>query len=785
MAQAMNDLTDGPVTKPHREPKESTRPAPRPSGPTGGTPPPAPPRPAPRPAPAPTPTPDDPIGGPIFKPRPTPPEPKAPETIPGPIGARWRELGGTNWATPTHQTMGTGDGRGRYVSFQNKNGTLLTIMHTPQTGARVIWGELNTAWGRYGGHGGFLGYPTSDQQTAHDGVGQFQTFEGGYLLWHPSIGTRELHGDILTRYLQLGGSRFGYPFTDETGTPDGRARFNHFREFPSGAEKSIYWTPQNKAHELVGVIRQSWIGYRGKVQLGYPTSGEMLTHDRVGRYQSFENCTYVWHPQTGAHEVHGAIRDRYNALGGSAFGYPTTDETRTPNGKGVFNHFREMPSGADKSIYSTAQHGANEVYGLIRSRWAEYRWESGKMGFPTGHEVSWPEGGPGARQQSFEGGRMIYSAQKNVAAPDPVDFFHDFGDAPGVDAIEGWVSTKVYWDGRVENRGHMRATGADSYHFTAQTLLSTGTTALAAGWKGHVGGTFDDDPRSEDWAENGINVLVTENFWELQRASYQADRHYRGAITGALADIAGAALKFIIGATTLATPGGAALVIVVGGLAASVAKDGDLAAGAKVIGGTLWLAGPFGTLYALAAEGIAAIGHDSRGLRDEEWDIAKRVFGTATPPRDRVRITDTVGAGDRAFVFPRFDGVITLNLGKEGYTNALTWKKGFSKTRNRNRPYGEAFIHEMVHAWQLHHGSNLGFITSAMTKVAGEEYGYTPGKDYGSYALEPQATIVEDWYGRNYTEGVAAEDFGLASQKAMTDPLFRYISQNLRTGKGA
>ena len=99
----------------------------------------------------------------------------------------------------------------------------------------------------------------------------------------PELGTRELHGDILTRYLQLGGSRFGYPFTDETGTPHGRARFNHFREFPSGAEKSIYWTPQNKAHELVGVIRQSWIGYRGKVQLGYPTSGEMLTHDRVGR----------------------------------------------------------------------------------------------------------------------------------------------------------------------------------------------------------------------------------------------------------------------------------------------------------------------------------------------------------------------------------------------------------------------------------------------------------------------------------------------------------------------
>jgi len=30
-----------------------------------------------------------------------------------------------------------------------------------------------------------------------------------------------------------------------------------------------------------------------------------------------------------------------------------------------------------------------------------------------------------------------------------------------------------------------------------------------------------------------------------------------------------------------------------------------------------------------------------------------------------------------------------------------------------------------------------------------------------------------------------AQAMGLSSQKAMTDPLFRYISQNLRTGKGA
>jgi hypothetical protein len=109
----------------------------------------------------------------------------------------------------------------------------------------------------------------------------------------------------------------------------------------------------------------------------------------------------------------------------------------------------------------------------------------------------------------------------------------------------------------------------------------------------------------------------------------------------------------------------------------------------------------------------------------------------------------------------------------------------YSDRRKRKRVYGEAFIHEMVHAWQWTHGSNLSFIASGMTKVFGEEYGYTPGKDYSTYKLEPQASIVEDWYARNYTKDVSAEGYGLTSQKAMTDPLFRYISQNLRTGQGA
>ena len=191
---------------------------------------------------------------------------------------------------------------------------------------------------------------------------------------------------------------------------------------------------------------------------------------------------------------------------------------------------------------------------------------------------------------------------------------------------------------------------------TAIRAMRTGSRTAPTGWSPRITGTCSTPPTG----------------------THRAERHYRGAITGVLSDIAGAALKFVIGATTLANPGGTALVIFVGGLAVAMAKDGDLAAGAKIVGGTLWLAGPFVTMYALAAEGIAAIGLDSRDVRRDEYALAQLVFGPATPSRDSLRITDTIGAGNRPF--PRFDGVITLNLGPEGHADALTIRKGSTAT---------------------------------------------------------------------------------------------------------
>jgi uncharacterized protein with LGFP repeats len=111
-------------------------------------------------------------------------------------------------------------------------------------------------------------------------------------------------------------------------------------------------------------------------------SGEMPTADGVGRVRDFENGSIYWTPATGAHEVHGGIRVKWAQLGGERFnGYPITDETGCPDGVGRFNHFERG------SIYWTPDTGAWEVHGAIRDHWASAGWERGPLGYPVSDET--------------------------------------------------------------------------------------------------------------------------------------------------------------------------------------------------------------------------------------------------------------------------------------------------------------------------------------------------------------------------------------------------------------
>jgi uncharacterized protein with LGFP repeats len=152
-----------------------------------------------------------------------------------------------------------------------------------------------------GGPGGFLGRPVdagagSGEMNTADGRGRCRDFEGGSIYWKPQTGAHEVHGDIRIKWAQLGGERsfLGFPTTDELGTPDGRGRFNHFE---SG---SIYWTPETKAHEVHGAIRDKWssMGWE-RSRLRYPISDEKSTSDGKGRFSEFQGGAIFWTRERG------------------------------------------------------------------------------------------------------------------------------------------------------------------------------------------------------------------------------------------------------------------------------------------------------------------------------------------------------------------------------------------------------------------------------------------------------------------------------------------------------
>ncbi|WP_436786041.1 hypothetical protein [Yinghuangia sp. YIM S10712] len=279
-------------------------------------------------------------------------------------------------------------------------------------------------------------------------------------------GTRQLCGPILTKYLDLGGPAvIGLPATDTTGTPDGIGKFAHFRNPGQAVDNaSIYWTPTTGAHYIKGGIRDRWsslgwetspLGYptgdeitenggwsttfqwgglyarqgstpyyvfgdiylkfaeRGGLSFfGWPTTDETATPDGVGRYNHFTTAMSIyWSPASGAHQIGGSIKDRWALLGWEAFlGYPTTDETATPDGIGRFNHFTN-----NASVYWTPTTGAWAVYGSIRTHWAHLGWETSWLGYPTTNEFDIP----GGKRTNFQGGYITWTAATGAVAAYP------------------------------------------------------------------------------------------------------------------------------------------------------------------------------------------------------------------------------------------------------------------------------------------------------------------------------------------------------------------------------
>jgi hypothetical protein len=264
---------------------------------------------------------------------------------------------------------------------------------------------ITEKYAQLGGQTGFLGKPTTIETVCPDKVGHYRHFEHGSIYWSPSTGAWEIHGDIRSRYSSLGWEKsvLGYPLSDETPTPDTKGRFNHFQY------GSIYWHPDTGAWEIHGDIRAKYsnLGWE-KSFLGYPLTNETKTPDGKGRYNHFQGGSIYWYPGIGAFEVHGAIRQKWSQLGWekSVLGYPKSDETSTPGNVGRYNHFE------NGSIYWTPATGAHEVHGAIRGLWSTNGWEN-RIGFPLTDETPMNPNDDG-RYNTFQKGSICWTPKQGA-----------------------------------------------------------------------------------------------------------------------------------------------------------------------------------------------------------------------------------------------------------------------------------------------------------------------------------------------------------------------------------
>jgi len=162
------------------------------------------------------------------------------------------------------------------------------ISYTPETGwnGGTVCDPNKTKWEQLGGEYSVLGEPSGNGGGTPDGKGKFNHFqsrpfgpEDGSIYWTARTGAWSIHGAIRDKWRSMGWERspLGYPVTDETGTPDGIGRFNHFSSTGNStvADGSIYFTGGTGAVAIRGAIRSFWAQWGWENgPCGYPTEDE-------------------------------------------------------------------------------------------------------------------------------------------------------------------------------------------------------------------------------------------------------------------------------------------------------------------------------------------------------------------------------------------------------------------------------------------------------------------------------------------------------------------------------
>jgi hypothetical protein len=193
---------------------------------------------------------------------------------------------------------------------------------------------------------------------------------------------------------------------------------------------AIFYSPATCGH----VVRDEILAaYRGKESLlGLPITNDEATSterlrieigggwentDMRQRFTHFEHGSIFFTPRTGAHEIHGPIRDEWARLNWDrGLGFPSTDVIGSRAGlvqHSEFHKFQfEWDAPAESAIYWSAATGAHAIYGDIYKYWKEHS----DIGLPLDdeHDGISPDGRP-ARVSDFQNGRIYWIKGVNPA----------------------------------------------------------------------------------------------------------------------------------------------------------------------------------------------------------------------------------------------------------------------------------------------------------------------------------------------------------------------------------
>ena len=638
-----------------------------------------------------------------------------------PIGQKWLALGGESFFGPVlSNTTADPDGGGTRQQFANG-----MLYDTPGRGAFFVGPSIEQKWLSATATGDYVrtsvGMPVGDTFSTAEG-GQAQRFEFGVAVIRADRRGFAVYGAIYADCAQFGdlSSAGNQPFL---GLPNSDEQVNAFGRFQGFDGADIYWTPALGAHEVHGEIRRHWYALGGAAGfLGLPITDELGMPDGVGRLNRFQGGLICWTPDTGAHEVHGMILERWNALGTeqSYLGYPVSDEMGWVN-------------------------PANSLPGRI---------------------------------SAFQYGQIGWTAQGGAVELPESKSFHDVVVTPAGTALGGWVDMTLWSNGGYKVHFHMHdSSRIADYDYVVRAIFtgSNGLTLVAQ----HSGHSSFDDGR-DDYEESGFNDFIRKGWPAVRDGRFAVTKDYSATgLVGFLEDLG----KFVLDLTAGAVGGAVGMVIAltseVGQVFGNLGLGGTFGVLAGIVvfavGGTLILALAAGV--AVGAMTNALI--QQRRIRDDEWNFAAAaVFGTALPPADRIMLTNLSGIGGRPFTMPGIDQQIYINLG-HAFDNPLGYKDDTTYPAA-----GQLLIHELTHAWQIAHSRFLpglfcqGFVNQTNNTVVEDVYRYgPPGPDWSAFNLEQQAAIVDQWFGGNAVAAVPNRQ-----PHDTRDPYFRYIAGNVQAG---